>query len=379
MHSNSNLRKPSLILGFAAAITLAFSAGGLASPPASAPSSGATALEELERMPKIDAHAHVAAGGVSDEKLFVDLLKKHNLKWLDICVVGTDWGKLQKKIAFAQSLHDRYPGQIAWATSFNLENWGQDGWQNTALETIKQGFAHGAVGVKVWKEIGMVLKDPDGRWVMIDDPRFDPVFDYIESQNKTLVAHIGEPRNCWLPLDSMTNVKDRDYYKAHPQYQGFLHPEVPGYWEQIKARDHVLDKHPRLRFVGCHLGSLEYDVDELAKRLDKYPNLAVDLAERIMHFQIQDREKVRKFILKYQDRILYGTDIELGLVGPDTTEARMKGIDNVYRQDYRYFATAEDVEAPTVKPGFKVRGLELPLPVLKKIFYENAVKWYPGI
>jgi predicted TIM-barrel fold metal-dependent hydrolase len=379
MNSRANPWKPGPILGLAAAIILASGVRGLAGPPASTPPSGATVLEQLERMPKIDAHAHVAEGGVADEKRFIDLLKRHNVKWLDICVVGTDWGKLRKKIAFAESLHQRYPRQVAWAGSFNLENWGRDGWRKAALETIEQSFAHGAVAIKVWKEIGMVIKDPDGRWVMIDDPRFDPLFDYIEGRNKTLVGHIGEPRNCWLPLESMTVASDHGYYKEHPQYHGFLHPEVPGYWEQIKARDHVLEKHPRLRFVGCHLGSLEYDVEELARRLDKYPNFAVDTAERIVHFQVQDREKVRKFLVKYQDRILYGTDCEIGLSGPADFEARMKRFDHIYRQDYRYFATDGAIEVPEVKPGFTVRGLELPLPVLKKIFYENALKWYPGI
>ena len=318
------LRKLSLILSLAAGITLAFGLSSLAGPPASVSPAGQMTLEELERMPKIDAHAHVREGGVADEKLFIEVLKKHNLKWLNICVIGTQWGQLQKRMAFAESLHQRYPQQISWATSFNLENWGNADWQKTTLKKIEQGFARGAVAVKVWKEIGMVLKDPNGHYVMIDDARFDPIFDFIESRNKTLVGHLAEPRNCWLPLESMTVNSDRGYYKNYPQYHGFLHPEIPGYWEQIKARNHVLEKHPHLRFVGCHLGSLEYDVDELAKRLDKYPNFAVDMAARIVHFQVQDREKVRNFIIKYQDRLLYGTDNEIGKVGKGSSSRKPK-------------------------------------------------------
>ncbi len=335
-------------------------------------------LNELEKIPKIDVHAHIdASEHFSDEQL-IHLLKKHNLKWLDICVVGTEWDKLRHNIAAAERFHQSYPKQISWATSFNLENWGSKGWNLVTQKTIEQGFIRGAVAVKVWKEIGMVLKDPDGRYVMIDDARFDPIFDYIQSQNKTLVAHIGEPRNCWLPLDSMTVGSDRNYYKGHPKYQALLHPEIPGYWDQIKARDHMLEKHPRLRVVGCHLGSLEYDVDELAKRLDKYPNLAVDMAARIVHFQVQERENVRSFFIKYQDRLLYGTDSEIGEKGSDP-EAVLKELDEVYLQDCRYFGTAQEVEAPKIKANFKVRGLALPASVLRKIYYENALKWYPGI
>ena len=255
--TRSHLRKSRLILALTAGIAFTLGLGSLASSAAESSTGGMT-MEDLEKMPKIDAHAHVAEGGVGDEKLFINLLKKHNIKWLDICVVGTAWTKLQKKIVFAESLHRRYPEQIAWATSFNLENWEQADWKRSALTTIEQGFAHGAVAVKVWKEIGMVLKDANGHWVMIDDARFDPLLDYIESQNKTLVAHIGKPRDCWLPPEKMMVADVGSYYAEHPQYYGFRRPEIPGYWEQVKARDHVLEKHPRLRVVGCHLGSLEY-------------------------------------------------------------------------------------------------------------------------
>jgi predicted TIM-barrel fold metal-dependent hydrolase len=232
--------------------------------------------------------------------------------------------------------------------------------------------------VKFWKEIGMVVKDSNGHYVMFDDPRFDPLLDLIQKSGKTAIAHIGEPYNCWLPLDSMTVDGDRHYFKEHPQYHGYLHPEVPGYWKQIEARDRVLAKHSRLRVVGCHLGSLEFDVDELAKRLDRYPNFAVDLAARIVHFQVQDQKKVRNFILKYQDRLLYGTDNDVNGIEKNL-QSELLDCEKVYRRDYRYFATDEEVELPEIKSNFKVRGLALPASVLKKIYCENAVKWIPGI
>jgi predicted TIM-barrel fold metal-dependent hydrolase len=335
-------------------------------------------LAELQKMPKIDVHAHISDFGNTGEKQFIGFLEKHNFKWLDICVVGTEWQKLQKKVTLAEKFHQAYPQRIAWATSFNLTNWGNPDWKESALAMIGQGFAQGAVAVKFWKEIGMVLKDPNGHYVMIDDPRFDPLFDLIQKSSKTAVAHIGEPYNCWLPLDSMTVDGDRHYFKEHPQYHGYLHPEIPGYWEQIKARDHVLAKHPNLRVVGCHLGSLEFDVDELAKRLDLYPHFAVDTAARIVHFQVQDREKVRNFILKYQGRLLYGTDNEMK-AGGNHLANDLKALEEVYTRDYRYFATDQEIELPEIRANFKVRGLALPASVLKKIYYENAVKWFQGI
>jgi predicted TIM-barrel fold metal-dependent hydrolase len=335
-------------------------------------------VEELQKMPKIDVHAHISDFGDGGEKILISSLERQNFKWLDICVVGTEWDKLQRKIALAERFHKSYPDRIAWATSFDLTNWAKPDWQQSALNTIESGFKHGAVAVKFWKEIGMVVRDSNGSYVMIDDPRFDPLFDLIQKSDKTVIAHIGEPRNCWLPLDSMTVDGDRRYFKEHPQYHGYLHPEIPGYWKQIEARDHVLAKHPGLRVVGCHLGSLEFDVDELAKRLDRYPNFAVDMAARIVHFQVQDQKKVRSFILKYQDRLVYGTDNDIR-DGRKKLRSELRECEEVYLNNYRYFATDQEVAVPEIRANFSVHGLALPAPVLKKIYYENAIKWFPGI
>ena len=91
----------------------------------------------------------------------------------------------------------------------------------------------------------------------------------------------------------------------------YRHPEFPSYEDQIVARDRMLEKHADLQFVGAHLGSLEWSVDELAKRLDRFPNMAVDMAARIPHLQVQsvkNWQKVHDFMIKYQDRLIYATD-----------------------------------------------------------------------
>jgi predicted TIM-barrel fold metal-dependent hydrolase len=213
---------------------------------------------------------------------------------------------------------------------------------------------------------------------MIDDERFDPVFDHIAASGKTLVSHIGEPRNCWLPLEEMTVKSDRAYFEKHPQYHSYLHPEIPHYLKQIESRDNVLARHPDLRVIGCHLGSLEYDVDEVAKRLDRFPNFAVDLAQRVCHFQVQDRQKVRDFCVKYQDRILYGTDLGAGFTYMQTDiHGTVEKINATYDRDYLYFVTGEEMEAPEVNGAFN--GLELPAEVLRKMFHDNMFKWYPTV
>ena len=263
-----------------------------------------------------------------------------------------------------------------------MANWGQTDWAKGANAAIDDGYAGGAVAVKIWKDVGMVLKDPDGTYVMADDPRLDPVFGALARSGRTLVAHLGEPRNCWLPVDQMTVDGDRRYFSANPQYHGLLHPEIPNYEAQVAARDRMLERHQTLRVVGCHLGSLEYDVDEVAKRLDKYPNFAVDLSARIVHLQVQPRDKVRAFLVKYQDRLLYGTDVQFGrgsgADGADPAKALAR-LAAVYESDARWLATDQELALENVRAGFTSRGVALPEPVLRKIYYENARRWYPGL
>jgi predicted TIM-barrel fold metal-dependent hydrolase len=376
MPSRAALVKGAALLACCAVIALAWPLGAQA--PAAARGGGMT-VEQVMKMPKIDAHAHIGALDAGQAAPFIAFLERYNLRWLTICTGAMNWDRLKRQIDAAQALHRAHPDRVAWATSFSLANWGAADWAKVSADTVADGFAHGAVAVKIWKDVGMVLKDPDGKFVMSDDPRLDPVYAAVAKSGHPLVAHLGEPRNCWLPLDQMTVQSDRGYFKSHPEYHGLLHPEVPDYARQIAARDALLARHPELKVVGCHLGSLEYDVDELAKRLDKFPNLAVDLAARMVHLQIQPRDKVRAFVVKYQDRILYGTDLEFrGEPGADPAKALAR-LAADYESDAAWLATDQEVAVERASAGFKSRGLALPEPVLRKIYFENARNWYPGL
>ena len=150
-------------------------------------------------------------------------------------------------------------------------------------------------------------------------------------------------------------------------------PGKPSKQTILAARDRMLAAHPNLRVIGAHLGSMEEDVDEIAKRLDRYPNLAVDTAARVTHLALQPREKVRGFLIKYQDRILYATDD--GWVPGDNVPERVKAWERDLQRDWKYFATTDEVQYMD-RP---VKGLGLPEPVLRKLYRANALKWVPGI
>jgi predicted TIM-barrel fold metal-dependent hydrolase len=158
----------------------------------------------------------------------------------------------------------------------------------------------------------------------------------------------------------------------------YLHPQYPSYEDQIAARDNMLKKHPDLRVVSVHLASLEWDVAEIARRLDTYPNLAVDMAARIPHLHNQtekDWQKVHDFFINYQDRILYATDFVIN-EGRKPEDVK-KGTHATWFNDWKFFATNETLTNANTGKDFK--GLKLPKAVIDKIYRKNAEKWIPGL
>jgi predicted TIM-barrel fold metal-dependent hydrolase len=219
----------------------------------------------------------------------------------------------------------------------------------------------------------MVEKDADGKLIMLDNPGLVPVAERVRALGVPLIAHQGEPYNCWLPLDQMTTDNDREYFAHHPEYHMYLHPEMPGYEDLMGARDRFVAAHPQLQFVGAHLASLEYDVDRIAAFLDRFPNATVDLAARMSQVQYQsvrDREKVRNFFIRYQDRVLYGTDLTYG---PDAKPGDFKREAHAaWSADWRYLATGESQRVEVLHAD--VPGLALPRAVIDKIYHANAVR-----
>ena len=326
--------------------------------------------EELyQDMTKIDAHVHIR----TTNPAIIQFARSEGFKLLTINTRSDSQENIDQQREYAMKMKSLYPDDISWLTTFSMENFEEPGWADKVIRNLQDNLDQGASGFKVWKDIGMTFRDSLGQFIFLDDPRFEPVLEFMQASGKTLLAHIGEPRNCWLPIDSMTVNNDKSYYRENPQYHMYLHPDYPSHERLIESRDHVLARYPDLKLVGAHLGSLEWDVDELAKRLDRYPNFAVDMAARVCHFQVQDREKVRNFIIKYQDRLLYATD---GGVSDENVENRIRWFENEWHSDWNYFATDSIMSSPAVEGEF--RGLNLDEKILKKIFYSNAVHWYPG-
>lgn len=297
-----------------------------------------------------------------------------NFSVLTINVDYPDFPSLQDQQSAAISLRQRYPERAAFVATFSVDNFQSPEWAGLTIAQLQVAVAAGAVGVKIWKNIGMSLRDPDGHYVMPDDSRFEPVLEYLEAHDLVLLGHQAEPLNCWLPLNKMTVRSDREYFTEHPQYYMYRHPQMPAHATILAARDRMLEAHPHLVFDGVHLASLEWDVDQLAPFLERFPQARVDLAARLVHLEYQahlNREKVRRFLIRYQDRILYGSD---DAYGPSDTAQAAREVHTGWVEDWRFLATGQALHSSEFKGAF--RGLDLPRDVIDKLYRTNAQRLF---
>jgi predicted TIM-barrel fold metal-dependent hydrolase len=358
--------------GFVFGMLLATSASALLpqAPAQNQPVRGPFAHEELERfraLVPIDVHAHVFAPDP-----FVALLKKLNLHILDILVVddmSTPHRDLDTQRKQALNVVHASDGHAVLCTSFDPYSFQRPDYAQNVIRGLDNDFAAGAIAVKLWKNVGMEIKDAKGHFLMADDPVFKPIYQDIAAHNKTLVAHLADPDSGWQAPNPSS--PDYEYYRDHPSAYMYGKQGVPSKEEILRARDHVLEQNPNLRVVGAHLGSMESNLEDLGRHLDRYPNFAVDIAARMPYLEIQPRETMIAFITKYQDRLIYGTDNGFSTGSQET----LPELESVYANDWRFFATTNTIEYK----GKPVQGLGLPEAVLRKIYHENAVKWFPGI
>ena len=328
----------------------------LASLPAAAILKGGPEAAPFER---IDTHTHIHR---MSPALFARL-EQTGWRCLSICAsraIGDEPSGLDEMIRGSVEVHRATRGRIAWATAFDPRGFESRDFAGRTIAGLQQSFAQGAIAVKIWKNIGIGVRAKSGEYLLPDHEALTPVFDAIQRADKTLIAHLADPDGAWLPLDA--NNRESGYYSHHPEWHMYKRPGVPSKEAILEARDRMLARHPKLRVVGCHLGSDEEHWDRLARRLDTYPNFAVDVAARVRYFVRGDHTQARQFLMKYQDRVVYGTDFTL----PADDAAAARGLPDTHERDWTFFAGSDT-------------GLGLPEKVLQKIFRDNAARWLPGI
>ncbi len=325
------------------------------------------AAPPYEQILKIDVHSHV----FDDLPKLDELLRRINVRTINVCNNGTDdYLELMHQIALEK--YHRDPLLYPFSSTFDLRRRNEPTYTRDVIAHLDRTFKQGAVGVKIWKEVGIDIKDRNGRFILPDDPLFDPIYAFMAKSGKPLHAHLAEPIDAWLPLDPNSN--HYNYYSTNPQWHLHGKPEYPSHAAIIAARDNIMKKHPTLVVVGAHLGSLEHDLEGIAQRLERYPNFYIEVAARTRNLTRHPSEKVRALFLKYPTRILYGVDaswkpyMRPNQATPTAREAHVKRLELQYQADYDYYAGKGEV----TYSGRKVEALNLPRSVLEKFYHENA-------
>jgi predicted TIM-barrel fold metal-dependent hydrolase len=255
-------------------------------------------------------------------------------------------------------------------------------------EQLAESKRLGAVGLKIPKGLGLGYPAPDGEHLLpIDDPGLDPLFEQAGALKMPIAIHIGDPKAFWQPP---TPANERwDELKAHPEWS-FYGAGIPKWQDLYDAFERRVARHPKTNFIAVHFGNDPEDPDNVARMLDRYPNFYVDTAARVPEIGRHDSTKMRAFFEKYQDRILFGTDTGIGAEYEDMMFGSNGELpptradeERFYESTWRYFETRDkQFESPTPIQGrWKIDGIGLSEPVLRKIYFENAVRllgWRPA-
>jgi Predicted metal-dependent hydrolase of the TIM-barrel fold len=320
-------------------------------------------LVDKPRFPVIDAHNHLAEpfGGGWDKKpvgQLLDVLDQAGIvNYVDL---DGGWGEeiLNRHLDhFKSAAPDRFRifGGVDWSA------WSEHGdrFGEWAANRLRIQAKRGAEGVKIWKPFGLSVRDQHGILVRIDDERLDSIWETSAELNLPVMIHIADPVAFFNPLDH-TNERWEEL-QIHPDWY-YPSSNYPSFESLINGFANLVQIHPRTTFIGAHVGCYSENLGRVAEWLDTCPNLYVDISARISELGRQPYT-ARKFLIKYADRVLFGSDF-----GPDL---------NYYRIYYRFLETDDEyinystTEIP-LQGRWYIYGMYLPDDVLQKIYFANA-------
>jgi uncharacterized protein len=315
------------------------------------------------KYPAIDVHNHLGYAGskrMQDPALCIKEMDAAGVAQ----VVNLDgmWGETLK--ATIAKFEKAYPGRFLTYARVDWSKIDEPDFGVKAAAQLEADVKAGAHGLKIDKAaIGLTRKYRDGRVAPVDDPRFDPIWAKCEELKIPVEVHVGDPAAFFTPLDK--NNERYEELQYHPNW--LFYPGFPPLETILDQFMHVVAKHPNTTFIGAHMGCYAENLKWVAQQLDRYPNFFVDIDARVSELGRQPYTS-RKLILKYQDRVMFGTDTE-----PNAEAYRI----------YWQFLETEDEYFDVAKSHhyqgrWMVTALNLPPEVLEKVYYKNAVKLIPG-
>jgi predicted TIM-barrel fold metal-dependent hydrolase len=338
---------------------------------------------ERARFPVIDIHTHITESSksingvaVGAERDFhatpgelIAVMDRKNIRSMVNLTGGFGSGLTETIGRYDQSYRDRFYTFTEPSYARLLE----PDYPRIQAEAIEQARRDGAHGLKILKTLGLYLRDniTTGKLVKIDDPRFDPMWDACGQLNMPVAIHISDPVAFFTPTDRFNERFEE--LNNHPDWS-FYGRDFPSNAELIEARNRMIARHPRTRFIVLHVGNFAENLDNVSQNLDRFPNMHVDIAARIGELGRQPRA-ARAFFEKYQDRILFGTD---ATPHADNYPQQLFG-DELYEIYYRFLETDDEYfdYAPAKVPPqgrWRIYGINLPEDILRKVYNGNAAR-----
>jgi predicted TIM-barrel fold metal-dependent hydrolase len=305
----------------------------------------------------IDVHNHVNDAMRIDDHMdparVVEIMDKTNVK--TVVILTGMWG--EKLQAVIDEMVKPYPGRFIVFTQIDFSKIDDPDFSHKMVAQLDDAVTRGARGLKQLKDLGLGVRDKSGKLVAIDDPRLDPIWEECGRLGIPISIHSTDPEAFFHPGDN-TNERYEELTE-HPDWS-FYGPQFPTKESLLAARDRMFAKHLHTTFVALHMANWPENLDYVSQLLDTHPNVMVEFGAREAELGRQPHH-AREFFMKYQDRIMFGTD---------------NGMDEaMYRNHFRWLETGDEYFDYWGYPGqgrWKIYGMELPDSVLEKIYHKNA-------
>ena len=326
-------------------------------------------ITKSAKFPFIDVHSHHWDMPVKDLSDLVKEMDSLNMVYM-INLSGSGFAtfsgnqslmdlNLSKSI---ENVKQNYPKRFGVFVNLNFDKIDEDDFASSSVKILEKAVKQGAIGLKIYKNLGLNLKDSSTTRVKVDDIRLSPIWDACAKLNIPVLIHSGEPSPFFDPIDKY----NERWLHARQKPNSFRPPsKYPSFDTVMKEQYNMFKNHPNTIFINAHMGWMANDLDKLERHLDSLPNVYTEIGAVIGELGRQPR-RARKFFIDYQDRVMFGKD------------TYKKSEFDVY---FRVLESSDEYfDYYRKRHGlWKMYGLNLPDEVLKKLYYQNALKLFPSI
>ena len=310
------------------------------------------------KFPVVDSHSHLTITPENIEQTIKEM-DALNLRVLVNLTAGSGDG-LKRLVETIRT--SKYPDRFRVFANVNWNGAGGPGWKEREIAGLEQAVKDGAIGLKVTKGLGHNARKADGSRLKVDDPDLDPIWQTVARLNIPVFIHVADPAQFYETIDYRN---ERWLELALFPNRQYPQDRFPSFEQLVGERDRMFARNSKTRFINAHFGWHGNDLARAAKHLDSLPNVVLEVGAVLYEFGRQPRAS-RDFFIKYQDRVLFGKDAY------EPSE---------YPYYWRVFETTDEYfdYYRNYHAFWKLYAMGLPDTVLRKLYYQNALRVTPGL